>query len=288
MLLLSWQRRDIYLRLMRVDRPIGTLLVVWPTLWALWLAADGLPPIKLIVVFMAGAFLMRSAGCVINDFADRDLDPLVSRTYKRPLAAREISTREAIQLFLLLSLLAVSLLLLTNHLTMLLAPVAMILASLYPFMKRYTHLPQFFLGMAFSWAVPMAFAAVSNMLTLETWLLLTAVVVWVLAYDTFYAMVDRSDDIEAGIKSTAILFGRADRLITTLLQIIFLGLMVHLGLTAQLGLFYFSSLAIVAVLFIYQQWLLSSRQLENYFTAFTNNNYVGMAVFVGLVLDYGV
>jgi len=285
MLLLSWRRRDVYFRLMRIDRPIGTLLVVWPTLWALWLAAGGLPKVTLIAIFLLGAFLMRSAGCVINDYADRDFDPLVSRTRQRPLATGEIPAAEAIQLFLVLGLLAASLLVFTNSLTMLLAPVAVLLASVYPFMKRYTHLPQFFLGLAFSWAVPMAFAAVTNTVPQLAWVTLLAVILWVLAYDTFYAMVDRPDDIKAGIKSTAILFGRKSHAVTACLQVLFIAVLLYIGLQAQLGAIYFLSLLVTAGLCLYQQSLIRSHNPENYFAAFMNNNYVGLTVFLGIALD---
>lgn len=285
MLLLSWHRRDVYFRLMRVDRPIGTLLVAWPTLWALWLAAGGLPPVKLIAVFLLGAFLMRSAGCVINDYADRDFDPLVARTRHRPLATGEIPSAEAIQLFMLLGFLAAGLLVFTNKLTVLLAPVAVLLASAYPFMKRFTQLPQFFLGLAFSWAVPMAFAAVTDSLPQLAWVLLLAVIFWVLVYDTFYAMVDKPDDIKAGIKSTAILFGRRSPFITACLQFLFLATLVYAGLRAQLGSVYFLSLIITAGLCLYQQFLIRSRKPENYFAAFMNNNYVGLTIFLGISLD---
>lgn len=286
MLLLRHDHLPIYKRLMRTDRPIGTWLVLWPTLWALWLAAEGIPPIKLLVVFSLGAFLMRSAGCVINDYADRHYDGHVARTRSRPLAQGEIPATEAVQLFVIICLLAASLLLFTNLLTALLAVGAVALASIYPFMKRYTHLPQVVLGMAFSWSVPMAYAAVNGELSSNIWLVYVAVVLWVVAYDTFYAMVDRDDDITAGIKSTAVLFGRYDRLITSVLQLVFILLMVLVGRHHDLGLFFYASLSITTLLFIYQQTLIAQRDGPDCFKAFLNNNYVGTVIFLGIAAHY--
>lgn len=270
---------------MRVDRPIGIYLVAWPALWALWLAAEDLPSPILICVFLLGAFLMRSAGCVINDFADRNLDGKVDRTKNRPLAKKIISNPEALQLFTLLCMLAALLLIFTNALTIKLSVLAVMLTTIYPFMKRYTHLPQVVLGMAFSCAVPMAFAAQTNSLPLVVWYLFLAVIIWVIAYDTMYAMVDRPDDLIAGIKSTAILFGRFDKFIIGFLQCIFLIIMYYIGLLTNLGQFYNTGLLVTAILFIYQQWLIFNRLPENCFKAFLHNNYVGLAVFSGLVLD---
>ncbi len=284
--MLSWQRRDIYFRLMRTDRPIGTYLVVWPALWALWFAAGGLPPLYLVLVFIAGAFLMRSAGCVINDYADRDFDPQVNRTKNRPLAQNAIPPREALQLFLLLAVFAASLLLFTNQLTVLLALVAVLLAAFYPFTKRFLPVPQLVLGLAFSWAVPMAFAAASGKVPPIAWLLLLGVIAWVVAYDTFYAMVDRPDDLKAGIKSSAIFFGGADRAMTFALQLIFLASLVAVGIQASRGVVYFLSLCVAAVFLAYQQLLVSDRDGEKCFRAFLNNNYVGLVVFLGIALDF--
>jgi len=275
-----------YLKLMRVDRPIGTYLVAWPAVWGLWIAAQGLPNIRLLIVFLMGSFLMRSAGCVINDYADRNIDGAVARTNQRPLAQKKVTPAEAIHLFVWLCCCAACLLLFTNRLTALWSLGAVAITLVYPFMKRYTHLPQLVLGMAFSWAVPMAFAAQTNQIPLLCWQLYWAVVLWVIVYDSFYAMVDRPDDLKIGVKSTAILFGRYDRLITGLLQCLFVLLMVDIGLSLDRGLFYFSGLGAVAILFIYQQWLIRQRQADNCFRAFLNNNYVGAAVFAGLACDY--
>ncbi len=275
-----------YAQLMRLDRPIGTYLVAWPAVWALWLAAGGVPDPLLLGVFLLGALLMRSAGCVINDYADRDFDAHVERTAQRPFATGAVSEREALQLFLLLLVAAAGLLLFTNPLTALLALAAVGTATLYPFTKRFIQLPQLVLGIAFSWAVPMAFAAHSGSVTVSAWILTLAVVIWVLAYDTFYGMVDRADDLRIGIKSTAILFGRYDRLVTAGLQLVFLLLMAGVGAREQLGALYLAGLAAAATLFAYQQWLVRARDPQSCFAAFLNNNYVGLVIFVGLALDY--
>jgi 4-hydroxybenzoate polyprenyltransferase len=282
------QRKNIphYLKLMRVDRPIGTYLVAWPAVWGLWVAAQGMPDMILLVVFLLGAFLMRSAGCVINDFADRNIDGKVTRTQQRPLAQKQILAGEALQLFIVLCLCAACLLLLTNKLTALWSLGAVAITFVYPFMKRFTHLPQVVLGMAFSWAVPMAFAAQSNQIPTLCWQLYWAVVLWVIVYDTFYAMVDRPDDLKIGVKSTAILFGSCDRLITAFLQCVFVLLMANIGYSLGRGLLYFLGLGAAAILFIYQQWLIRDRQGEHCFRAFLNNHYVGVAVFAGLASDY--
>ena len=271
---------------MRTDRPIGTYLVAWPALWALWIAAEGIPNLSLLAVFLCGAFLMRSAGCVINDYADRHIDGSVSRTQNRPLAKNLVAPIEAIQLFILLCFLAALLLFFTNGLTALLSIGAVALAAIYPFMKRYTHLPQVVLGMAFSWAIPMAFAAQINSLPIIAWCLYLAVVVWVVAYDTFYAMVDLDDDLKIGVKSTAILFGHYNRMITALLQFGFILLMIAIGFELNSGTAYFFGLAIASGLFIFQQRLITNCQKEACFRAFLNNHYVGMAVFIGIAADY--
>ncbi len=286
MLALTTRHLNHYLQLMRVDRPIGTYLVIWPALWSLWIAAEGLPEPLLIVVFITGAFLMRSAGCVINDFADRNIDGHIERTKKRPLAAGLISATEAIQLFILLCICAAFLLLLTNSLTALLAFAALLLAALYPFTKRFTHFPQIVLGMAFSCSIPMAFAAQTHSLPAIILPLYAAVIIWVVIYDTFYAMVDRDDDLKIGVKSTAVLFGRYDKLITACLQMVFVALMIKVGLLLSLGRIYFGAIVFTGVLFIHQQLLISQREKNNCFNAFLNNNYVGLAIFVGLAADY--
>ncbi len=273
---------------MRIDRPIGTYLVMWPALWSLWLAAKGVPDIHLLLVFISGAFLMRSAGCVINDFADRHIDGHVQRTHHRPLATAVITSKEALQLFILLCLSAAVLLLFTNALTASYAVLAFLLATLYPFTKRFTQLPQVILGMAFSCSIPMAFAAQTNNVPLVALALYFAVISWVVAYDTFYAMVDRKDDIKINVKSTAILFGRYDRIITALLQLIFLALLILIGHQQALGTIYFSSLLIISGLFLYQQYLIKDRSPAACFKAFLNNNFVGMAVFIGIAADLAI
>lgn len=273
---------------MRIDRPIGTYLVMWPALWSLWLAAKGVPDIHLLLVFISGAFLMRSAGCVINDFADRHIDGHVQRTQHRPLATAVITSKEALQLFILLCLSAAVLLLFTNALTASYAVLAFLLATLYPFTKRFTQLPQVILGMAFSCSIPMAFAAQTNNVPLVALALYFAVISWVVAYDTFYAMVDREDDIKINVKSTAILFGRYDRIITALLQLIFLALLILIGHQQALGTIYFSSLLIISGLFLYQQYLIKDRSPAACFKAFLNNNFVGMAVFIGIAADLAI
>ncbi|MFE8070528.1 4-hydroxybenzoate octaprenyltransferase [Marinobacteraceae bacterium S3BR75-40.1] len=276
-----------YVQLMRINRPIGSFLLLWPTLWALWLAADGFPSLTNLIVFTLGVFLMRAAGCVINDFADRKVDRHVERTQARPLTNQRVHPGEAIGLFLVLCLAAFLLVVFfTNRLTLYLSFGGVVLAFIYPFMKRYTHLPQLFLGAAFSWAIPMAWAAEANDLERLTWLLFTANVLWTVAYDTFYAMVDRNDDLKVGIKSTAILFGTADRAIIALLQVSVVLVLMMVGQQAELGIPYHLGVAAMATLFVYQQHLARNRDRAECFKAFLNNNWAGGAVFVGLVLDY--
>ena len=275
-----------YARLMRMHRPIGTLLLLWPTLWALWLAAEGLPDASVLAVFVLGTFLMRSAGCVINDYADRDFDGHVARTRDRPLATGEIEPAHALALFVVLVLVSGLLVLSQNWLTIGLAFAAVALASIYPFMKRFTYLPQVWLGAAFAWAVPMAFAAQTGKVPPLAWLLLSAVVLWVLVYDTQYAMVDREDDLKIGIKSTAILFDDADRLIIGILQGLLLVNLWLVGRQAGLGAAYLAGLGVAAALAIYQQWLIREREPARCFRAFLNNNWFGMAIFVGIVASY--
>lgn len=279
------QRARLYWQLMRMHKPIGALLLLWPTLWSLWLAADGVPRWDVLVIFVLGVFVMRSAGCVINDFADRKVDGHVKRTRERPLVSGQVSSGEAIALFIGLCLLAFGLVLLTNPLTIQLSVGGVLLAFCYPFMKRYTHLPQVVLGAAFAWAIPMAFAAQSGALGVEIWLLYTAVVLWTVVYDTFYAMVDRDDDLRIGVKSTAILFGEQDRLMTGVLQALTLYALVMVGSRFELGTFYYLSLGVAAALFAYQQYLIRFRQREACFKAFMNNNWVGLAIFIGVVAD---
>ena len=276
-----------FLLLMRFDRPIGTLLLLWPTLGALYLAAAGQPPTDLILVFAAGTFLMRSAGCILNDLADRKLDGAVARTHERPLVTGAVSVAEAIVLAVILCAAALALVLLfTNPLTLHLSFGGLALAVCYPFMKRYTHLPQLVLGAAFSWGIPMAFAAVVGVLPPELWLFFGANVLWTVVYDTEYAMVDRDDDLKIGIKSTAILFGSADRFIIAILQVLTLAALTLAGMGFRMGGVYYLGLVIAAALFIRHQWLIRDRSPEGCFKAFLGNNDVGMAVFASIALDY--
>ena len=259
-----------YALLMRLDRPIGALLLLWPTLWALWIAADGPPALDILAIFMFGVLVMRCAGCVINDYVDRDLDSRVRRTRDRPLAAARVSPREALGLFLVLMLAALA------------------LAVSYPFLKRFTHLPQLHLGLAFGWAIPMAFAAQQDTVPPIAWLLMSGAVVWAVVYDTMYAMVDREDDIRAGAKSTAILFGELDRLFIGVFQVLVLVSLLLVGWRAGLGWFYHAGLGIAACFSIYQQHLIRARAPADCFRAFLNNNWFGASVFAGVALDYGL
>ena len=276
-----------YARLMRLDRPIGTFLLLWPTLWGLWVAGEGQPSPLVVAVFVTGVFLMRSAGCVVNDYADRDFDPHVARTRDRPLARGSVSPREALGLLAVLCVTAFALVLLLNRLTLLFSLVALALALSYPFMKRYTHLPQLHLGLAFGWAVPMAFTAETGALPPPAaWLLLLAVVLWAVAYDTMYAMVDREDDLRIGVKSTAILFADLDRPLIGLFQVLTLGALALAGAAAGLGPLYYGGLVAAAGFAVYQQVLIRHRDPARCFRAFLNNNWFGGAVFAGLVLHY--
>jgi 4-hydroxybenzoate polyprenyltransferase len=275
-----------YFLLMRMDRPIGTWLLLWPTLWAVWIAAEGQPQAYIVVIFSLGVFVMRSAGCVINDYADRHIDKHVERTQHRPITSGKVSAREALVLFLVCILLAFALVLFLNRYTILLSFVALLLASIYPFMKRYTHYPQLFLGMAFSWAIPMAFAAQLNEIPKITWLLYAVTILWIIAYDTMYAMADREDDLKIGVKSTAIIFGDYDRLIIGLLQLIFLA---GLGLIAWLlnsGIYFYIGILSGAFFALYQQYLIRDRDKNRCFQAFLNNNWLGMVIFIGIFLNY--
>ncbi|WP_339897459.1 4-hydroxybenzoate octaprenyltransferase [uncultured Gilvimarinus sp.] len=276
-------RLTLYAQLTRLNRPIGWLLVLWPTLWGLWLAADGKPPLHLVIIYTLGAIAMRSAGCVINDFADRNLDGHVERTKDRVLATGKVSVKEAWGVFAALVLLSFILVLFTNTLTLYLAFGGLALACCYPFMKRYTHLPQVVLGAAFAWGIPMAFASVRNEVPQQAWLIYFTVLLWTIVYDTFYAMVDRDDDLRIGIKSTAVLFGDQDRVITASLQgLVVIGL-VLMGSRFELNALYYLGVAVAAGLFIYQQRLIRYRQRGPCFTAFLNNNWVGAAVFAGII-----
>ncbi|KJQ36202.1 4-hydroxybenzoate octaprenyltransferase [Enterobacter bugandensis] len=275
-----------YHRLMRTDKPIGALLLLWPTLWALWVATPGMPPLWILGVFVAGVWLMRAAGCVVNDYADRKFDGHVKRTANRPLPSGQVTGKEARVLFIVLVLLSFLLVLTLNTMTILLSVAALALAWVYPFMKRYTHLPQVVLGAAFGWSIPMAFAAVSESLPLSCWLMFLANILWAVAYDTQYAMVDRDDDLKIGIKSTAILFGRQDKLIIGILQVAVLALMVAIARLNGLNWEFYWSIQVAGLLFAYQQKLIAKREREACFKAFMNNNYVGLVLFLGLVMSY--
>jgi len=273
-----------YALLTRFDRPIGTLLLLWPTLWGLWLGAGGIPDSKLLVVFVLGTLLTRSAGCIINDFADRDVDPCVARTRERPLAARRISPYEAMALFVSLMLLALGLVLQLDTNTVLLSLVAAGLLGTYPLCKRFFPAPQLYLGVAFGWAIPMVFMATQGYIPTIGWMIFAATVIWACIYDTFYAMVDREDDRRIGIHSTALLFGRYDLLIIALLQVLMLALLAVVGVLADLGAIYFLSVVGAALLFIKQAWSARARTREACFEAFLDNNYVGLVLFIGIAL----
>ncbi|MGP0151276.1 4-hydroxybenzoate octaprenyltransferase [Pantoea ananatis] len=278
----KWQA---YSRLMRIDKPIGALLLLWPTLWALWLAKMAVPPLHILAVFVAGVFVMRAAGCVINDYADRKVDGHVERTKQRPLASGAVTAKEAKYLFAVLGLIAFALVLSMNLMTIMLSVVGLALAWVYPFMKRYTHLPQVVLGAAFGWAIPMAWSAVSESLPLVCWLVFLANICWTVAYDTQYAMVDRDDDLKIGVKSTAILFGRYDKFIIGLLQLATLVIMASVGMILDLNGAFYWTLLLAGGLFAYQQKLIAERDRQACFRAFLNNNYVGLVLFLGVLMN---
>jgi 4-hydroxybenzoate polyprenyltransferase len=277
--------RDFAL-LLRLDRPIGTWLLLWPALWALWIAADGHPQRRLLGIFIAGALLMRSAGCIINDLADRNIDPHVRRTRSRQLAARTISPPEALAVFSVLVWAALLLVLQLNGLTVQLALVGAALTITYPLFKRFFPLPQLYLGVCFGWAVPMAFAATLGAVPRAGWLMLVATVLWAGVYDTEYAMVDRDDDLRVGVQSSAILFGDMDRLMIAAMQCMVLLALVLLGRTLHFGRCYYGGLTAGAALFIWQQWLIRARDYTDCFRAFENNHYFGIAIFIGILLEY--
>lgn len=282
----AFSRLREYARLMRIDRPIGIWLLLWPVLWALWIAASGRPDERLFVIFVVGTFVMRSAGCVINDFADREYDPHVRRTADRPLARQSVSTAEALALFAVLGLIALALLIPLNRPTQVLALIGGVLAVTYPFLKRFFSLPQAYLGAAFGWSVPMVFAAQTGSVPPQAWVLFLSVVLWTTAYDTIYAMVDREDDLVIGIRSSAILFGRADRAIVAVLQAAALAGLAVVGLMNSLGRWYWYGLVVAAALAAHQQWLIRDRDPDRCFRAFLGNNLFGLAIFAGLALDY--
>lgn len=282
---LTRQNWPAYRQLMRIEKPIGTYLLLWPTWWALWVAAEGIPDLGMLLVFTLGVILMRAAGCVINDFADRRFDGSVERTRSRPLAAGTVTSTEALQLFVLLLLLSACLLFFLNWQTIQLSLVAVLLASCYPFMKRYTHLPQVVLGAAFSWGMPMAFMAIQQQLPPVVWYLYFANLLWTVAYDTYYALVDRPDDLKIGIKSTAILFGKQALPIIALLQLFTLLLLGYAGYLAELHLVYYLALCLTVPFFVYQ-YRLANRSRQDCFQAFLNNHYIGLIIFAGIALSY--
>lgn len=277
-----------FLQLMRMDKPIGIYLLLWPTLWALWIAAEGVPSIKNLLIFVIGVVLMRAAGCVINDYADRNFDGHVSRTQLRPLASGKVSAREALILFAVLVALSFALVLLTNATTVWLSFGALAVAALYPFMKRYTYYPQVVLGTAFSWGMPMAFTAETGELPAAAWLLLLANVIWTVAYDTYYAMADREDDLKIGVKSTAILFGDADRVIIFGLQGLALLCLLLAGGRFELGLCFYLGLLVAAGCFAWEFHMTRQREPMVCFRAFLHNHWAGLAIFIGIVTDYAL
>ena len=283
---LKYDKFKLYLLLIRLNRPIGIFLLLWPTLWGLWIASEGFPNTEILVVFLFGVFLMRSAGCILNDIIDKDFDKFVARTKNRPLASDKLSSIEAFIVAISLIFIAFLLVLTTNTLTVQLSFVAIILAGTYPFLKRYTYLPQFFLGLTFGWSIPMAFAATTNSIPKIAWLLLIANILWAVVYDTIYAMIDREDDLKIGIKSTAILFDDADRFIIGLIQSLVLIALIVIGQQASLNIIYYFSLIIGGCLFLYQLYLIRNRDPKKCMQAFLNNNWFGLVVFIGLFVNY--
>ena len=276
---------NAYIRLMRLNKPIGTYLLLWPTYWALFLSAKGWPDIDLLIIFTLGVLVMRSAGCVINDYADRNIDQNIARTKDRPLITGEVSPESALRLFVFLLIIAFGLVLLTNALTIKLSLIALALATLYPFTKRWTHLPQVVLGVAFGMSVPMAFSAQTGSIPLSAGWIFLATIVWTLIYDTFYAMADRDEDMKIGVKSTAILFKKYDQIFITFLQILLIIVFVVIGDLFDLGQIYYFSLVIILIFMIYHQFLMKKRQKELFFKAFLNNNFIGMTAFIGIFLS---
>lgn len=275
-----------YAKLMRIDKPIGYWLLLWPTLWALWLAGEGHPDQGLFIVFVTGVFIMRSAGCVLNDFVDRKIDPYVERTRTRPIASGAVSPVEAIVLFVALGLIAVGLASMLNRQAQLLAIVGAALTFIYPFVKRFVSIPQFILGAAFGLAVPMAFAAQTGQLTELAWLVFGSALIWAVIYDTFYAMCDREDDRKIGVKSTALLFGDADLFVIGGLQVVMLAALVFIGTRAELSFWYYLSVAVAAGMMVYHQWLAHEREPARCFEAFLHNHFIGLVIFIGIVASY--
>jgi 4-hydroxybenzoate polyprenyltransferase len=280
------KRLKNYAELMRLDKPIGTFLLLWPTLWSIWLASEGQPQAKIIIIFLLGVLTMRSAGCVINDFADRKFDPFVERTKNRPLARGDVSAFEALMLFTGLALIGIFLALQLNYKTQLFAVAGGCITIIYPFIKRFFSIPQLILGIAFGWACPMAFTAQVGNVTKLGWIVFTTAIIWAVIYDTFYAMSDRKDDLKIGIKSTAILFGKHDLLIIFGSQLLMIINLIFIGKIAELGYLFYVSIGISTIFMIYQQWLARDRVSQNCFAAFMNNNYVGMTIFIGISADY--
>ncbi len=276
----------LYARLMRLDKPIGILLLLWPMLWGLWFAAQGFPDLHILIIFIAGTILMRSAGCVINDFADRKIDPHVERTKARPMAAGLVNSKEALLLAAGLSLIAFILILPLNLLTIALSVPALFLAASYPFTKRFFAMPQAYLGVAFSFGIPMAFAAQTNALPPVIWTLMLANLCWVIAYDTAYAIVDKPDDLRIGIKTSAITFGKYDVMGVMVCHALFIAIMVYIGQLQDMGLIYHAGLLIASGLVVYQYTLIRTRDRTLCFKAFLHNNWVGMTVFAGIALDF--
>ncbi len=279
------ERLSAYIKLVRLDKPIGILLLLWPTLWGLWLATDGMPDLKILVIFVLGTVLMRSAGCAINDFADRKIDPHVSRTRNRPLATGIISAREAVLVATGLSLCAFLLILPLNLLTILLSVPALFLAASYPFTKRFFAMPQAYLGMAFSFGIPMAFAAQTGEVPPLAWLLVLANLFWVIAYDTEYALVDRADDLKIGIQTSAITLGRFDVAGIILCHLVFLGMLAYAGMLLQRGIWFYGALLIALGLVAMQYHMIREREPARCFQAFLHNNRVGAVIFAGILLD---
>ena len=285
--MLKLENLKFYAELIRLNRPIGIYLLLWPTLWGLWFAAQGIPDIKILIIFVLCVVLMRSAGCAINDYADRDIDLLVARTKDRPLTLGKITANEALGVFAVLALIAFFLVLQLNTSTILLSIVAVILAASYPFMKRYHHFPQVHLGAAFAWAIPMSYTAItSNTPPLDAWLLFIAALLWTTAYDTQYGMVDREDDLKIGVKSTAIFFGKHDNLIIGVLHSLTLMILTIVGMINDRGPIFYLSILIAAGFAIYQQFLTKDREPKKCLQAFLNNNWLGMTIFIGIAADY--
>jgi len=281
-----WQKIRLYAELTRFEKPIGTYLLLWPTLWALAIAAEGEPDRWILLVFVSGVFLMRSAGCAINDYADRDIDLYIARTRERPLTSGKISPKEAIGVFVVLSLVSFALVLTLNMFTILLSIIGVLLAASYPFMKRFHYLPQVHLGAAFGWSIPMAFAAQLDALPKQAWLLYVANIIWATAYDTMYGMADREDDLKVGVKSTAILFGEYDKLVVGFLQFLFILALLLIGHDLGFSTFYYYALFVASLFLVYEQILINKRDPARCFEAFLHNHWVGAIVFAGIMGHY--